>query len=126
MHTGQDLMERAMLLLGYTDEFGGVDGQGGADLLRRGCAVVNQIYADLWFAREQGRFMPLNGLTESIRLPAKLLQDVMPYGVAMLLADVAGDGEAQARFAALYNMKRAQTRGTPMVRRDSIPRVMPG
>ena len=120
MRTGQEVWQRAMLLLGYTDEFGDVDGRQGADLLRRGCAVVNQIYADLWFGEQEGEFLPLSSLQDSVRLQTRVREDVMPYGVAMMLADLAGDGESQARFAALYSMKRASTRGGSCTRTDVL------
>ena len=50
MTTGQEVFDRAMRLLGYTDIYGQADSLQYADLYKRGLPVVNQIYSDLWWA----------------------------------------------------------------------------
>ena len=48
MVTGRDVMDRALVLLNYTNRFGEVDGQQSGELYKRGLAILNQVYSDLW------------------------------------------------------------------------------
>ena len=52
-------------------------------------------------------FHDLFSPNDVIPLPDRLTADVMPYGVAMLLAQGEGDADNQATFARIYNQKRA-------------------
>ncbi len=106
MRSGQDVLEQALRLLGYTDIYGQPDGQQHMELFKRGLAAVNQIYSDLWYTGKEKHFTPLTSLKEPVLLPQKQLEDVMPYGVAMLLALSEGDGDNQQLYAAIYNRKR--------------------
>lgn len=108
MKTGRDIWEQALRLLRYTNGYGELDGQLEASLYKRGLAVVNQIYADLWFVAypEDKGPHPLRSLDQEICLPGQLRDDGMAYGVAMLLAQGENDGENQAFFAGVYNQKR--------------------
>lgn len=120
MKTGRDVFERALRLLNYTDGNGRLDGQQYAELFKRGLPLVNQIYSDLWFAEQEGPFCELNNLSAPLRLSARCVHDVMPYGVAMLLAQTESDGDAQQLFASLYNQKRSVVRRA-VRRRDVLP-----
>lgn len=120
MRTGRDVWERALRLLNYTDQNGRPDGLQYAELFKRALPLVNQIYADLWFSQQQGGFCELGHLDEQLHLSARLVQDVMPYGVAMLLAQTESDGDSQQLFAGLYNQKRAALCGTAH-RLDVLP-----
>ena len=82
-------------------------------------AAVNQIYGDLWFTGRKEPFLPLTSLRETLSLSARQLHDVMPYGVAMLLALSEGDGDNQLLYAGLYNRKRAAC-GAAMRRRNVL------
>ena len=42
MVTGRDVMDRALVLLNYTNRFGEVDGQQSGELYKRGLAILNQ------------------------------------------------------------------------------------
>lgn len=106
MRSGQDVLEQALRLLNYTDIYGQPDGQQHTELYKRGLAAVNQIYSDLWFTGKDTPFLPLCSLGEPLLLPARQIQDVMPYGVAMVLALSEGDGDNQQLYAAIYNRKR--------------------
>ncbi len=112
MRSGQDVLEQALRLLNYTDIYGQVDGQQHMELYKRGLAAVNQIYSDLWFSSQKDPFFPLLSLKEPLLLPARQVVDVMPFGVAMLLALSEGDGDNQQLYAALYNRKRTVSLGT--------------
>ena len=119
MCTGQDVLEQALHLLNYTDIYGQLDGQQHTELYKRGLAAVNQIYGDLWFTGRKEPFLPLTSLRETLSLSARQLHDVMPYGVAMLLALSEGDGDNQLLYARLYNRKRAAC-GAAMRRRNVL------
>ena len=87
MTTGKEIFDRAVRLLNYTNAYGEADGRIRAALYKRGLALVNQIYADLWNVEKGDRpFCPLSFLEEEVRLSSRLREDAMPYGVAMLLA----------------------------------------
>lgn len=106
MRNGQDILEQALRLLNYTDIYGQLDGQQHMELYKRGLAAVNQIYCDLWYAGKTEPFLPLTSLREPVLLSARQVQDVMPFGVAMLLALSEGDSDNQQLYATLYNRKR--------------------
>ncbi len=102
MRNGQDVLEQALRLLNYTDVYSEPDGE----LYQRGLSAVNQIYCDLWYTGNTKPFFALTTLQDPVLLPTRQLQDVMPFGVAMLLAMSEGDGDNQQLYATLYNRKR--------------------
>lgn len=106
--TGYELYRQALSLLNYSAPDGGVTAD--ADLHKRALPVINQIYADLWGIRSTEQFFPLASLTQQINLDSYTLTNVMPYGVAMLIAQTDGDGENQAVYATLYNQRRSSVR----------------
>lgn len=121
MTTGREVLERALYLLGYTDHTGNLDGMQSAELFRRGLPVLNQLYCDLWQIERRGPFCELRSAEEPLRLSVRAVNDILPYGVAMLLADFTGDAANQSKFAALYNQKRSAA-GKPAARvRDVLP-----
>ena len=121
MRTGREVLYRALRLLGYTDGYGRVDGARDAELLRRGTAAVEQIYADLCRVAASGGTDGWEGdLDSPLPLSLETVNDVMPYGVAMLLAQGESDGDAQSLYASLYNAKRAGT-PRPSTRRTDVP-----
>lgn len=120
MKTGEEIKNRALQLLNYTDQNGRIDGAMYTDIAARALAVINQIYGDLWYTVHRVGFCPLPTLTDELNLPERVRNDVMPYGVAMLLAQTIGDGDNQAMMADLYNQKRASLTHQ-CHRRDVIP-----
>lgn len=124
MKTGEEIKNCAMQLLNYTDQNGRIDSTMYADVTARSLALVNRIYADCWYALEGERpFVELATLTETVALPPRVIDNVMPYGVAMLIAQSLGDGDNQSMMTDLYNQKRAiltQVRR----RRDVMPRAL--
>ena len=108
MKTGREVFDRAMSLLGYTDKDGNVDRLRDADLYKKALLLVEQIYTDMFFCETpNSEFSALGGLDEEIPLSRRCVNDIMPYGVAMLLAGLAGDASAQSVFSAIYNQKRS-------------------
>lgn len=108
MTTAREVLERAMQLCGYVNREGVPDRLRDADLYKRGLAMVNQIFSDMFFAETpDGEFSPLMRMDDEIPLSARCVNDVMPYGVAMLLASAEGDATNQQAFSYVYNQKRA-------------------
>lgn len=120
MRTGEQVKNRALQLLDYTDQNGRLDSAMYIDVHARALAVVNQIYGDLWYAVHDGGFCELPTLSEELQLPERVINEVMPYGVAMLFAQTIGDADNQSMMSDLYNQKRAHLAHTRF-RRDVIP-----
>ena len=122
--TGRDVLNRAMQLLGYTNGYGEVDGLRDAELMKRGTAAVDQILPDL--RRIEAPGWTIEGtadLDAALPLSPEAAKDVMPYGVAMLLAQGESDGDAQMLFAQLYNRKRTGVKSPSGRRIDVLPRT---
>lgn len=108
MKTAKEVLERAMQLSGYVNSEGAPDRLRDADIYKRGLALVNQIYTDMFFAETpNSEFHPLRTMEEEIPLSARCINDILPYGVAMLLAQAEGDAANQSVFSYAYNQKRA-------------------
>lgn len=118
MKTAIEIRDRAWRLLNYTDGDGRIDTAMYADAAARSLAVVNQIYADIRYCLCAQGVRELETLTEEIDLPEQIVNDVMPYGVAMLTAQTLGDADNQSLFADLYNRKR--TRLTHATKRGDV------
>lgn len=101
-----EIYNQACGLLGYNES--NLNLPSAADEIS-GSAIscINQIYADLFYSLHTGEeFVPIKRLTDEIKLPSQIMYNVMPYGVAMLIAQSESDGDNQALFASLYNQKR--------------------
>lgn len=120
--TGQDVFRQAMRLLGYTDTLGELDSAQNSELYKRGLTVINQLVCDLSFAESGMIAPPLSSLRQELPLSERTARDVLPYGVAMLLAVAQGDGDNQQLFAALYDQKRVSVRQTYERCTDTLPR----
>lgn len=120
--TGQDCFKQALQLLGYTDTLGAPDSISHTELYRRGLAVINQLTDDLSMAETGELAEPLLSLREEIPLSERTAREVLPYGVAMLLALTQGDGDNQRVFAALYDQKRVSVSRRYERRADTLPR----
>jgi len=114
MRSGRDILKQALLLLNYTDIYEQLDEDDTDAVAKRGLAAVNQIYGDLWYTGREDPFLPLTDLDEPVLLTDRQAKDVMPFGVAMLLAMSEGDGDNQQVYATVYNRKRA---AAPITRR---------
>ncbi len=110
--TGRNALNQALSLLGYksVEELSGT-----SEILVNGTGAVNQIYSDLHHAVSTDPFQPLADLSGELLLPPRAAYDVMPYGVAMLLAQSESDGDNQQLFAELYNRKRLSLSRTDRV-----------
>lgn len=103
--TGDYVIEKAIELLGYDNK---------ARYQIKSLSALNSIYSDLYYLNAEEGFKPLSTTGEEINLPEKTINDVMPYGVASMIALSMGDSDNQQIFAQLYNLKRKRiaTKGT--------------
>lgn len=120
MKTGNDVFNRAMMLLGYTDVDGEVNGAQSAELFRRALDVLNQVLADLWPLERDDELVPMTSVNADVPLSAAAIENVMPYGVAMFLAQADGDGANQQFYASLYQQKRNVVKRPGHTRRDVL------
>ena len=123
MKTGEEVKNRALQLLNYTDARGRADSTLYADVAARSLAIVNQIYAECWYSCKGDGFEELATLTQELQLPRRIVDEVMPYGAAMLMAQSIGDADNQTMMTDIYNQKRALLTQTPR-REDVMPRAV--
>lgn len=119
---GQDVFRQAIRLLGYTDTLGDPDSAQNGELYKRALTVINQLVCDLSLSESGTMAPPLSSLRQELPLSERTARGVLPYGVAMLLAAAAGDGDNQQLFAALYDQKRVSVRQDYERRTDALPR----
>lgn len=117
--TVNEMYLRALTLLGYVNYDGEISNE--YELKRQAIAAINQVYAELYFAMGKQDFNVVSSSADVIDLPERILYDVMPYGVAMFIAQNQNDGDSQALFAHIYNKKRASIRKENYVQ-DVLPR----
>lgn len=101
--TYNQLIAKAIILLGYADEHGNTSDPRFQLIAKN---AVNFISADIIHCLGLDTYSDVENLSEEIRLPNRVIYDVMPYGVAAFIAESLGDGEKQQYFASLYNRKR--------------------
>ena len=82
--TAQKLIEKASLMLGFS-------GENEQRIQENALAVVNAVYAELYFLENDNGFKEIEKFSDEIKLSERVLNDVMPYGVASLLAFSLGD-----------------------------------
>ena len=116
--TGQAMLKFATDLLGYSNANGNL--QLSARITGKALVNLNLIYSDLWRICKDEEFIPLSNIHGEINLPERVLNDVMPYGVAMMIAQNESDGDQQQLYSVLYNQKRAA-----LSRKDSIEDRLP-
>lgn len=102
--TGNQLLNNALKILGYTDQNG--NAQLTSRVRNNAIVNINLVYSDLWRATKGGNFQPINSLGDTIDLPYSVLQDVFLYGLCMHMARSENDGDQQQFYTLLYNQKR--------------------
>lgn len=115
---GIEIFEKALTLLGYINQ----EGSFLDSLNLKALNVINTVYADLYFLLHSDGFKPLKSLDDTPLLSNRILLDVMPYGVAMHLAQNMGDGLNQQIFATIYDAKRCSINIID-TRTDCIPGI---
>lgn len=119
--TAREIIGRVITMLGYTDGSGNIAAN--AKLRRRALTALNSVYSDLFYSLGLKDFIPAASHEDVVHLPERILNDVMPYGVAALLAQSENDGDQQQYYVAVYNSKRAALTRTEYVT-DTIPSPM--
>ncbi len=100
--TAKEMFMKALNMLGYIEPTGNYD----ETLNKKAVGAVNAIYCDLYYLIYDSGFTKLTSLNDHINLPERILNDVMPYGVAMHLSLLEGDSLNEQIFASFYNSKR--------------------
>lgn len=109
--TGFEVYRRARLLMGDTE---GIDSSCPELLDERSLCAVNQIGQDLC-----GMPAAKSVFDELDITPAA--ENAMPYGVAMMLSIMSGDGERNRFFCDIYNARRAVAKASSGRIRDTLP-----
>ena len=107
----REVFEKAMILAGLVNPDGTVDREREADIYKQGVVFLNSIYADLFYAENpNGQFNPATMNDDlSLTLSERALHDIMPWGIAMLLAGSVGDSMTQSLMSQTYSQKREGT-----------------
>lgn len=107
----REVFENAMVLAGIVNSDGVVDREREADLIKQGVVFLNRIYSDLFYSENpDGQFVPATMNDDlSATLSGKALHDIMPWGIAMLIAGSVGDSLTQSIMANTYSQKREGT-----------------
>jgi hypothetical protein len=117
--TGTEVLNNGLQLLGYSDS------NGNAHLTQvirnRALTIVNLVYMEL--SRNCGiENTALFSLSDDVKLPERVLIEVMPCGVAMYVANAENDFNAEAFWSKEYNAKRTTLSRIEVVK-DTLPNV---
>ena len=118
--TGNDVEQRALVLLNYTTPTGETDNRQNAEQIRKALDAVNQTLADMLFVMGEP-FREMNSLGEDLPMEDDAAIRVMVPGVAMYLAQGENDADSYDRFSVMYHQLR-NTLHRPAERvRDTFP-----
>lgn len=105
--TATQVFNIAMNLIGYNDINGEISGE--AEIKKNALVKIQMIYQELFRAEGRTETLPvLSSMNDELILNDDTIREIMPYGVAMLMAQSEGDGDNQSLMAALYNQKKAR------------------
>ncbi len=96
--TALKLIENACALIGAS----GIEDSRIRDIAIK---AINRIYAETCFltARE---YQEITTIDDVLNIEERLFYDVLPYGVASLMAGALGDRDNQNFYGSIYNLKR--------------------
>ena len=117
--TGNEMLEMTLKMLGYTE--GNGNSKLAARAKSRAVVLINLVLGDLWPLCKTDPLTPIKALSDIIDLPARVLNGVFPYGLAMFFAQSESDGEQQALFSRIYSQKRGS-----ISRCETVKNVIPG
>lgn len=117
--TARQIVNNALKLLGYTDANG--NSELPQRILNKAVPLINVIYSELARIESVLDFEPIKTLNDKIKLTERVLSEIMPAGVAMLIAASEEDGVSEALWAEIYNRKKV-TLSRFEEKQDSIPR----
>ena len=122
--TGNDLLTRAMKMLGYTTHLGEADNALNAELIRRGLTILHQVLSDLYRIKnpQQPESLP-ETLDDVVKLSEDEAVRVAVPGMAMYLALGAGDNESYNWYSDEYARHRNSIKRDNVARVDAQPTV---
>lgn len=123
--TARELFTKALQMLNYTDSAGNVAVSQNAELFKRTVPTVNLVLADIQHIRGE-ELEPLTSADDILPVPEDTAVRVMPYGVAMHIAQSENDGDNQQIMAATYNRLRGSVARKHGVRVNVLPSVYGG
>lgn len=103
--TARDMIKNALKLLGYTEANG--NSELPSRIINRAVPLINIIYSELSHIEDVSDYEPIKTLTDELKLSERVLSEVMPAGLAMLIATGEGDGVEQQLWTDIYNRKKA-------------------
>lgn len=118
--TGNDVVERALVLLNYTTPTGEPDPRQNAEQLRKAKDYLNQVLADMLFIQRLP-FVQVDSLDDELPMTDDAAIRVAVYGVAMHLAQGENDADSYDRFAFEYNQRRNSLHRPTERVRDTFP-----
>ena len=112
--TARQIIEKTVRLSGFS----GIE-----DAKIQKCALtcLNRIYAELFFLENKSGFNEITDVNGEVELDERLVVDVMPYGIASLIALALGDSENHNYYGQIYNVKRKRCAASVIT--DSLPTV---
>ena len=114
----EQIITNAINKLGYTDDAGNTPSR----LQGIALSALNSIYSDLYYLQNTEGYKPIGSANEDVLVSEQIANDVMPYGIASMIAQSVGDTNNQQYFTMLYNQKRKKaTRQIEIT--DSLPTV---
>lgn len=120
--TGREVFRRALTLLNYTDPAGEISNRQNAELFKRAVPTVNMVLADVLHI-SGAKFEEISTLDDTLPVSEDTAARVMPYGVAMHIAQSENDGDNQQLMAETYNHLRGSVQRSNTTRRDVLPTV---
>lgn len=120
--TGEQVFERALVLINYTGPNGEVSRRQNTELYKRAVPVLNQVLADVQHV-SGGEFVQIEDIDQELPVSDDVAMRVMPYGVAMFVAQSEGDGDNQQLMAQQFNALRGSVPRESGKRQDVLPRV---
>ncbi len=98
----QMILNEALVRLGYIENDGSPKAE---EYSVVGLSAINQICSELHYAENENDFTPIASLADEVSINTRYVREILPNGVAMLVAQSEGDSEQQRFFAERYNSK---------------------
>lgn len=108
----KELIDKAFDLCGYTRT---------NELNKQAITAVNIIVSDIFYTLNKEGFIPVTNLDDKITFNERIINDILPYGVASHIAELEYDGEKQNIYAAYYNRKKLSLSSICQIE-DKLPR----
>ncbi|MBE6729842.1 MAG: hypothetical protein E7568_06395 [Ruminococcaceae bacterium] len=107
----QEIILQANNMLGY---------ENAAELTKQAVAAVNTIAMDIYYTLGLTGYKMITGVNDELEFDEEIINDIIPHGVASLIAEMMDDGDKQQLYAAYYNRKRAKLTKITEIK-DTLP-----